>query len=170
MFRSHTYKRVDLIMTLKIIQYFNIVVLVDNFQDIKLYAAQPIFVYQWLLSNLSLVMFQKSCGQEGIIIYYFQFYLTTVDHTILCQTLKHICHFSNTAVNLISLYSWDRSQLRVMIVISHLVFQYLDLGLRARYLFLPEICWDEVVENIFFVLFKCLGWRPTHYQLDYGDY
>lgn len=34
----------------------------------------------------------------------------TVDHNILCQKLKHMCHFSNTAVKLISSYLVNRSQ------------------------------------------------------------
>ena len=42
---------------------------------------------------------------------------------------------------------------------------------------LPEICWEEIVEEIFFV-FR-LAWdsnpgflynKPTHYLLDYGDF
>ena len=45
--------------------------------------------------------------------------------------------------------------------------------------FLPEICWDEVTEEIFsYFRFWCLTWalnrslmsnKPTHYLLNYGD-
>ena len=46
--------------------------------------------------------------------------------------------------------------------------------------FLPEICWEEIAEEIVFVfLFWCLVWgwnpgfmfnKPTYYLLDYGDF
>ena len=44
---------------------------------------------------------------------------------------------------------------------------------------LPEICWEEVAEEILFVFFWCLAWgsnadfssnKPTHYLLDHGDF
>ena len=46
--------------------------------------------------------------------------------------------------------------------------------------FLPEICWEQIAEEILFVfrLFWCLTWdsnlgfssnKPTHYLLDHGD-
>ena len=46
MFRSPAYKRVYLIITLKIIQHCNTVVVVENFLEIKLYA-----VDQYLYNN-----------------------------------------------------------------------------------------------------------------------
>ena len=46
--------------------------------------------------------------------------------------------------------------------------------------FLPEICWEEIAEEILFVFcFWCLAWgsnpgfssnKPTHYLLDHGDF
>ena len=48
--------------------------------------------------------------------------------------------------------------------------------------FLPEICWEEITEEIFLFFhtsFWCLTWytkpgftsnKPTHYLLDYGDF
>ena len=46
--------------------------------------------------------------------------------------------------------------------------------------FLPEICWEEITEEILFLIsFWCLAWdsnlgftsnKPTHYLLDYGDF
>ena len=47
--------------------------------------------------------------------------------------------------------------------------------------FLPEICWEEIPEEIFFfhIWFRCLTWdtdldftsnKPTHYPLDYSDF
>ena len=46
--------------------------------------------------------------------------------------------------------------------------------------FLPEFCWEEIAEKIFFVFrFWCLAWnsnpsyssnKPTHYLLDHDDF